>query len=260
MINLFHSFHIVSVSPWPILCSVGVLGITTSFIVFIKINCLSPALFCVVCVFFISILWWRDVSREATFVGDHSNKVQDRLKWGIRLFILREGLFFLAWFWAFFHHRLVPPQEIGSVWPPIQVFPFEPFGIPLLNTSVLLSSGIFVTWAHHNIIFSKAIKTPLLFTILLGFVFTVFQVLEYKRSLFSIRDRAYGTTFFVSTGFHGVHVVIGTGFLAYCFFRCIKNQLVSTHHVGLELSIWYWHFVDVVWLFLFSFIYWWGFK
>ena len=259
MIALFHSFHIVSIRPWPFLRGLGALTLINSLVLFFKIKLILPLLISLFCLIVFSFLWWRDICREGSLLGDHTNKVQDGLKWGISLFIFREVLFFVAWFWAFFHHRIVPTHEVGSLWPPLLILPFNPFSVPLLNTSILLASGVFVTWAHHNIIFSKKIKTPLMITILLGIVFTGFQLFEYINSAFSIRDGAYGTTFFVSTGFHGLHVIIGTVFLLYCFIRCYKNQFVSNHHVGLEFSIWYWHFVDVVWLFLFSFIYWWGF-
>ena len=258
MINLFHSFHIVTISPWPLLCGISALYIISSFVLFFKTSAYFSIYFSSFIVLVFSFLWWRDVTREGAFVGDHTNKVQDGLKWGMGLFIFREVLFFMAWFWAFFHHRIVPTHDIGIVWPPVSVVPFNPFRIPLLNTAILLSSGVFVTWAHHNILFSKDIKIPLIITILLGAVFTFFQIFEYKRRGFSIRDSTYGTTFFVSTGFHGVHVLVGSLFLLVCLYRVFKNHFVYNHHIGLEFSIWYWHFVDVVWLFLFSFIYWWG--
>ncbi len=256
--KIFHSFHIVTVSPWPLLCGIGGLFIMTSFILFFKERVTFSVVVSSTVMFLFSFLWWRDVTREGRFIGDHTNKVQDGLKWGIRLFIFSEVLFFMAWFWAFFHHRRAPSQDIGLVWPPVSVTPFNPFRVPLLNTAILLSSGVFVTWAHHNILFSKNIALPLFITVLLGGVFTFFQLFEYKSRRFSIRDRAYGTTFFVSTGFHGVHVIVGSIFLLVCLLRTIKNHFVYNHHAGLEFSIWYWHFVDVVWLFLFSFIYWWG--
>lgn len=258
MRNFFHSFHIVTIRPWPILCGIARLLIITSFILIFKTSLLFSGGVSLIILFLFSFLWWRDVTREGCFIGDHSNKVQDGLKWGIGLFIFREVLFFIAWFWAFFHHRTVPSHDIGILWPPIAVIPFNPFRIPLLNTAILLSSGVFVTWAHHNVLYSKNIFLPLFMTVLLGGIFTFFQIFEYKSRTFSIRDRAYGTTFFVSTGFHGVHVIVGSLFLLVCLIRTTKNHFVYNHHIGLEFSIWYWHFVDVVWLFLFSFIYWWG--
>lgn len=259
MLTTFHSFHIVSISPWPVLRGFAALALISSFVIIFKRRAITLTWFSFVCLFSLSFLWWRDVIRESRFLGDHSFKVQDGLKWGMALFILREVLFFFAWFWAFFHHRTAPAQEVGGVWPPLSIDPFNPFSVPLLNTAILLSSGVFVTWAHHNMVFGGGVSFPLFITILLGGVFTFFQGFEYLNRFFSIGDRAYGTTFFVSTGFHGAHVLVGTLFLLVCFFRCSKSHFVSTHHAGLEFSIWYWHFVDVVWLFLFSFIYWWGF-
>lgn len=260
MIKYFHTFHIVTVRPWPLLRGLCSFSLITSCVLFFKFSLFYPILISFISIRLISFLWWRDVCRERCLVGDHTNKVQDGLKWGIRLFILREVLFFMAWFWAFFHHRTVPTLEAGTVWPPLIITPFHPFSVPLLNTAILLSSGIFVTWAHHNVVNSKSMVFPLFCTIFLGGVFTGFQIFEYINRSFSIRDGAYGTTFFVSTGFHGVHVLVGTLFLLYCLIRCLQNQFVRNHHVGLEFAIWYWHFVDVVWLFLFSFIYWWGYK
>lgn len=206
-----------------------------------------------------TFLWWRDVSRERTGEGFHRIKVQDGLKWGMILFIFREVIFFFAWFWSFFHHRLNPVFDLGLRWPPFRLTPLDPFRVPLLNTAILLSSGIRVTWAHHNLFKNHNILFPILITIFLGILFTLFQLFEYINSFFAIRDSVYGTSFFVITGFHGLHVLIGTLFLVAITFRRTNIHFSPTHLVGFEFSIWYWHFVDVVWLFLFSFVYWWGF-
>jgi cytochrome c oxidase subunit 3 len=209
---------------------------------------------------FIIIQWWRDVIREGTYQGLHTILVGIGLRWGIILFITSEVFFFLSFFWAFFHRSLAPAIEIGTVWPPIGIKPFNPFQIPLLNTAILLGSGVTVTWAHHGLIDSnhKQVKHALLLTVLLGVYFTCLQALEYFEAPFCIADAVYGSTFFVATGFHGLHVIIGTIFLAICFFRHLNGHFSSGHHFGFEAAAWYWHFVDVVWLFLFVSIYWWG--
>jgi cytochrome c oxidase subunit 3 len=176
------------------------------------------------------------------------------------LFIVSEVMFFAAFFWAFFHSSLAPTVEIGAVWPPKGIEVLDPWQIPFLNTVILLSSGAAVTWAHHAIILSyrdQAIQ-GLTLTILLAILFTGFQVFEYLEAPFTISDGIYGSTFFLATGFHGFHVFVGTVFLIICLIRQMKNHFTNNHHFGFEAAAWYWHFVDVVWLFLFVSIYWWG--
>lgn len=206
------------------------------------------------------VQWWRDVIRESTYQGYHTKKVAKGLKVGMILFIISEVMFFFAFFWAFFHRRLSPSIQVGGLWPPIGINPLNPWGVPLLNTIVLLSSGVSVTWAHHAMKDSNHQETiaGLVITILLGVYFTNLQLGEYMEVRFSISDRVYGSTFFVATGFHGIHVLIGTMFLIVILGRTIYLHFSRDHHVGLEAAIWYWHFVDVVWIFLFIWIYWWG--
>ena len=209
---------------------------------------------------FTMIVWWRDVIREATFQGHHTLMVKQGLKYGMLLFIASEVLFFFSFFWAFFHSSLSPTIELGAVWPPQGIDPLNPFSVPLLNTAVLLSSGATVTWAHHAIISGRrgeAIR-GLTATVVLGLIFTALQAMEYYEAPFAISDSVYGSTFFVATGFHGLHVIIGTTFLAVCLGRLVSHQFTRHHHFGFEASSWYWHFVDVVWLFLYICIYWWG--
>lgn len=206
-------------------------------------------------------IWWRDVVREATFNGYHTKTVQLGLRYGMILFIVSEVMFFLAFFWAFFHSSLSPAIEIGSVWPPKSINPFNPWGVPLLNTFILLLSGATVTWAHHEIIVGarkEPAKLGLLLTLFLAVTFTALQVYEYIEASFSISDGIYGSTFFMATGFHGFHVIVGTAFLTVVTLRLIKNHFTKKHHFGFEAAAWYWHFVDVVWLFLFVTVYWWG--
>lgn len=204
--------------------------------------------------------WWRDITREGTFQGIHTNQVTLGLKIGIILFITSEVFFFISFFWAFFHRRLSPVIELGLIWPPIGINIFNPFQIPLLNTIILLSSGISVTWAHHRLInknFNETYKR-LLLTIILGIYFSFLQGYEYIDASFTFADSVYGSTFFIATGFHGIHVLIGTLFLFICFLRHNKFHFSKNHHFGFEAAAWYWHFVDIVWLFLYLSIYWWG--
>lgn len=204
--------------------------------------------------------WWRDITRERTFQGYHTNQVTSGLKWGIILFITSEIFFFISFFWGFFHSSLSPTIELGLTWPPTRIQIFDPFKIPLLNTIILITSGISVTWAHHRLINKNYSQTfyRLLLTVLLGIYFTLLQLIEYLEASFNISDSIYGSSFFIATGFHGIHVLIGTFFLLVCLIRHFIAHFSSHHHFGFEAAAWYWHFVDVVWLFLYISIYWWG--
>lgn len=205
-------------------------------------------------------VWWRDVVREGTFEGAHTQVVQRGLRMGMILFILSEVAFFAAFFWAFFHSSLTPTIEIGSEWPPRSIEPFNPMEVPLLNTVILLTSGATITWAHHAILAGRRDQAlaGLEWTIALAVAFTGFQAFEYIESSFNISDGIYGSTFFMATGFHGLHVMIGTIIIAVMTVRLYLYHFTREHHFGFEAGAWYWHFVDVVWLFLFTVVYWWG--
>lgn len=205
-------------------------------------------------------LWFRDIVAEGTFLGDHTLAVQKGLYIGVILFILSEALFFAAIFWAFFHSALTPTIELGAQWPPVGVEPVNPFELPLLNTVILLSSGATITYAHHALIKGNRGGSLYgsIFTIALAAIFTVFQAIEYSVSSFTISDGAFGTCFFFGTGFHGLHVIIGTIFLSVGLWRIFAYHLTDHHHLGFEAGILYWHFVDVVWLFLYVTMYYWG--
>nr|YP_009727736.1 cytochrome c oxidase subunit III [Cephenemyia trompe]QHX99771.1 cytochrome c oxidase subunit III [Cephenemyia trompe] len=255
-----HPFHLVDYSPWPLTASIGamttVVGMVKWFHEFNTSLFLLGNIITIMTVY----QWWRDVSRESTFQGLHTYSVTMGLRWGMILFILSEILFFISFFWAFFHSSLSPSIELGIMWPPMGITPFNPFQIPLLNTVILLSSGITVTWAHHSLMESNYSQATqgLFFTVLLGIYFTMLQAYEYIEAPFSIADSIYGSTFFMATGFHGIHVLIGTTFLIICLIRHLNNHFSKNHHFGFEAAAWYWHFVDIVWLFLFISIYWWG--
>ncbi len=253
-------FHLVELSPWPLTASIGALFLTGGLVGWFHRNTAAVALLGGLLIIITSIQWWRDIIREATYQGHHTHNVSSGIRWGIVLFIISEVCFFFAFFWAYFHRRLAPTPELGSCWPPHGLQVLNPFQVPLLNTAVLLASGVTVTWAHHSIIENKRTEglQALSLTVLLGIYFTVLQAEEYFEASFTIRDRAYGSTFFVATGFHGLHVLVGTTFLIICLIRLYANHFSSNHHFGFEAAAWYWHFVDVVWLFLYMSIYWWG--
>lgn len=255
-----HPYHIVDESPWPLYGSLGGLFLTSGIVSWFHLN--RKRLFFLGSLILLLVIfqWWRDVSREGRAQGLHRAIVELGLRWGILLFIVSEVFFFLRFFWAFFHRRLAPNVELGGVWPPKGILAFNPFQVPLLNTIVLISSGVSVTWAHHALIEGKfyQAKLGLNLTIFLGIYFTFLQALEYYEARFSFADRIYGSTFFIATGFHGFHVIVGTLFLSACLFRHSNFEFSPTHHFGFEAAAWYWHFVDVVWLFLYMVIYWWG--
>lgn len=211
-------------------------------------------------ILYVMYCWWRDVVREATFEDQHSIAVQKGLQIGVILFIVSEVMFFFAFFWAFFHSSIAPVYNIGNVWPPYAIATINTFTIPLANTFILLTSGATITWSHHAILARSKKQTiiSLLFTIVLGVLFTSLQVLEYLNSPFNISDSVFGSCFYMATGFHSFHILIGTAALLVSFVRIVLNHFTNKHHFGFESSIWYWHMVDVVWLFLFLNVYGWS--
>nr|YP_009501871.1 cytochrome c oxidase subunit 3 [Aacanthocnema dobsoni]AWU48798.1 cytochrome c oxidase subunit 3 [Aacanthocnema dobsoni] len=255
-----HQFHLVDPSPWPILTSLLIFNYVIFSILYFNTQIYYPSLIYINLVMIIMFLWWRDIQRESTFQGNHTLSVMKSMKYGMILFIVSEVLFFFSFFWSFFHHSLSPNMEMGLKWPPAGILSFNPLHIPLMNTVILLTSGITVTWAHSAMCYNNfnMTKNSLLLTIILGVYFTFLQYYEYLYSPFSISDSVYGSTFFITTGFHGIHVIIGTLFLFHSFIRMSKMHFSKTHHLGMEMAIWYWHFVDVIWLFLYMTIYWWG--
>lgn len=255
-----HPYHLVEESPWPFYRALGAFFLTTGLVKWFHSYSFSLVLIGLVVILSVMVQWWRDVSHEAVFQGLHTKVVELGLRWGMTLFIISEILFFVSFFWAFFHSRLSPTIELGGQWPPTGIQVFNVFEVPLLNTLVLISSGVTVTWSHHALIEGNFnnFKTGLVLTIVLGGYFTCLQGMEYYEASFSIADSVYGASFYVATGFHGLHVLVGTRFLVVCYKRGRKGQFRLQHHFGFEAAAWYWHFVDVVWLFLFISIYWWG--
>lgn len=255
-----HPYHLVDPRPWPFTGAVGSILFVTGIIRTIHLGTNPLITLGVLLLSATMIQWWRDVSREATLQGKHTDKVENGLRLGMLLFIMSEVLFFFSFFWAFFHSSLSPNVELGTNWPPSGLKPIRAFEVPLLNTVLLLSRGVTVTWVHIAILCSEFWQTQLAFlgTVLLGLLFSLLQIMEYRFSSFTVADSVFGCTFYIATGFHGLHVLIGTLFLVTIWARSWYGHFRNGHHFGFEARAWYWHFVDVVWLFLFVSIYWWG--
>lgn len=278
-----HDYHIVDPSPWPFLASLGAFTMLFGAVVWMNGDDTetlgsiagSPYIFVggLALVLYSAISWWSDVAKEGKS-GDHTPVVRIGLRYGMILFIMSEVMFFAAWFWMYFKHALLPmpatagdpdalggPGGVEGVWPPEGIQIVDPWHLPLLNTLILLTSGATVTWAHHAIVHSdrKSLIQGLLYTVLLGALFTMVQAYEYgeiyKYGLFDEGAGIYFSSFIMATGFHGAHVLIGSIFLLVCLVLALRGHFTAQSHVGFEGAAWYWHFVDVVWLFLFMGIY-----
>jgi cytochrome c oxidase subunit 3 len=272
-----HDYHLVDPSPWPFVGTIAAGSMFFGLVVYMHPDMFGagmeptlqglglwtafPGLLLLILT---AWFWWRDIIREAEYEGHHKPVVQLGMRYGMSLFICSEVMFFAAFFWAFFDASLAPkelPYEVpGGVWPPEGIQTFEAFDLPFMNTLILLLSGVTVTWAHHSLVEGdrRGLMRGLGLTILLGIAFTCLQAYEYSHAAFAITSGIYGSTFYMATGFHGFHVIVGTCFLIVCFFRARAGHFKPDHHFGFEAAAWYWHFVDVVWLFLFVCVYWWG--
>ena len=255
-----HDYHLVDPSPWPALGALSALVLASGFIWYMHEGPPWLGAIGLLMLLYTMFVWWRDVVREAKDEGHHTPVVQLHLRFGMIMFIASEVMFFMAWFWAYFNAALFPTEAMGGVWPPEGIQTFDPWHLPLINTLILLTSSTTVTWAHHAVREGnqKSAVQGLIVTVLLGAIFTCVQAYEYAHASFEFTSGIYGSTFFMATGFHGLHVIIGTIFLLVCLIRTAKGHFKPDHHFGLEAAAWYWHFVDVVWLFLFCFIYVWG--
>ncbi len=281
-----HDYHLVNPSPWPIFGAISAFILAIGAIQFMHGSSAVMLGVGFGLVLLTMFLWWRDVIREAEKNGDHTPVVQIHNRYGMILFIASEVMFFVAWFWAFFDVSLFPgtgvdpvqtaggvEQALGQVtrnevtqgvWPPVGTETFNPWKLPLVNTLILLLSGTTVTWAHHSLVQGnrKGLIWGLLLTVILGVLFTILQAYEYMHAGFAFDKAAggniYGSTFFMATGFHGFHVIVGTITLAVMLFRAMAGHFTPKQHFGFEAAAWYWHFVDVVWLFLFACIYVWA--
>jgi len=255
-------YHIVDISPWPLASSIGALLLTSGFACYM--HRISYGMFLFLLGLFVLLssmsVWWRDIIRESTYQGNHTLIVQRGLKIGFILFICSEVVFFGGFFWAFFHSSLSPSIFLGAVWPPVNIVGLNAFGIPLLNTAVLLLSGLSITWVHFSLISGNEVEAEYGFIVTLGLAvfFTLLQLGEYFTAPFNISDSVYGSVFYSLTGLHGLHVIIGSIFIGVCYARFSNSEFTTKHHLGFEFASWYWHFVDVVWLFLYVFVYLWG--
>lgn len=269
-----HDYHLVDASPWPLTGAVSAFLLAAGAVCLMKGLTfhgakLGPYIFGagVIGVLFTMFRWWSDVIREAEHGGFHTRVVQLSHRYGMMLFIASEVMFFVAWFWAYFDVSLFPASavqfqraELLGSWPPRGIETFDPWHLPLLNTLILLTSGTTITWAHHALLEGdrEGFRNGLWLTIGLGLFFSLVQALEYSHAAFDFSGHIYGATFFMATGFHGAHVIIGSIFLIVCLLRAYAGQFTPKQHLGFEFAAWYWHFVDVVWLFLFASIYVWG--
>ena len=255
-----HPYHLVDPSPWPLVGAIAGGTLAAGLVLYMHEITVWLIPVGVLLIFLTMYLWWRDVVREAEVEGHHTPIVQIGLRYGMALFIASEVMFFAAFFWAYFNAALFPKEATGFQWPPEGIETFDPFDIPLLNTLVLLLSGVTVTWAHHALRQNnrRDLVRGLTVTVALGILFTALQAYEYGHAAFAFTDGIYPSTFFMATGFHGFHVIVGTLFLIVCLFRSMAGHFTPEQHFGFEAAAWYWHFVDVVWLFLFCCIYIWG--
>ncbi|UAK24742.1 cytochrome c oxidase subunit 3 [Sphingomonas nostoxanthinifaciens] len=258
-----HDYHILPPSPWPLLGAIAGFMFAIGAIMYMHSAPYGGFMwaFGVLCILGVMAGWWGQVIKEA-HAGDHTPVVSLHLRYGMILFIASEVMFFVGWFWAWFDFSLFPStvDAVGGVWPPKGIEVINPFAFPLLNTLILLCSGTTVTWAHHALLHGdrKGMIQGLWCTILLGLTFSFIQAWEYAHAPFAFKGLNYGAAFFMATGFHGFHVLVGTIFLSVNLVRAYKGEFTPKQHFGFEAAAWYWHFVDVVWLFLFVSIYVWG--
>ncbi|MBL4806299.1 MAG: cytochrome c oxidase subunit 3 [Rhodobacteraceae bacterium] len=261
-----HDYHILQPSPWPLMGAISAFIMFYGAVMYFNTGWPWVMLVGLAGVLYTMYVWWADVIKESQ-VGDHTPVVKIGIRYGVIMFIASEVMFFFAWFWMFFKSALYPMtqiegiQEIATSFPAAGIDTFDPWHLPLINTLILLCSGAAATWAHHALAHEnnrKDLKTGLLIAILLGVLFTVFQAYEYSHAAFGFSGNIYGAVFFMATGFHGFHVLIGTIFLFICLMRARAGHFTPESHVGFEAAAWYWHFVDVVWLFLFISVYVWA--
>ncbi|MEB8387500.1 cytochrome c oxidase subunit 3 [Rhodobacteraceae bacterium KMM 6894] len=263
-----HDYHILTPSLWPLLGAVAGFVMLFGAVMWMspQMDNNQPWVFLIglLGVLYVMFGWWSETIAENQ-AGDHTPVVRIGLRYGFIMFIMSEAMFFAAWFWSFFKHAMYPMGEMSPIidgpWPPAGIETFDPWHLPLINTLILLCSGAAATWAHHALVHEnnrKDMKSGLLLAVLLGVLFTVFQAYEYSHAAFGFSGNIYGANFFMATGFHGFHVVIGTIFLFICYLRTVRGHFTPDNHIGLEAAAWYWHFVDVVWLFLFAAVYIWA--
>ncbi len=254
-----HPFHLVEPSRWPMVGAIGAFASAYGLVMFMREDGPWVLLGGGAILLFTLFGWWRDVVREAVTGKAHSNAVRTGLRVGMGLFIASEVMFFVAFFWAYFHNALRINPGIEQ-WPPAGIETLGAWGVPLVNTLILLSSGGVLMWAKHAL--EGGMRSRAVFGIglsaALGVLFLALQLYEYGHAAFAFVDGIYPSTFYMATGFHGFHVLVGVLFLTVCLFRTAAGHFDSGPKVGFQAAEWYWHFVDVVWVFLFTWFYWWG--
>lgn len=256
-----HLYHLVDESPWPLIVSSGAFFLTCSIVFWTMRleHSLSVVYINLIIILLIMYSWWKDIIVEASFQGKHTKVVKKGLWLGFILFMISEIMLFFVFFWGYFHYSLTISYELGFYWPGIGIEAVKSYRLPLFNTLILILSGITLTIAHKALLIGDLlnVKIRLILTILLGLFFEYLQVMEYSLTPFNINDGIFGNIFYFLTGLHGLHVFIGIVFLTICLIRLYRGQLLRDSHTGFEFAIWYWHFVDFVWILLFCVVYWW---
>lgn len=257
MITKFHHYFLLDYRPWPLISRINSFNLLFSVLLFFKFNDILPLSLRLMFLSVSSFFWWGSYRGESSLEGKNSNSLEKGIKFSMILFISSEVFFFFSFFWSYFHFFLSPTIETGLLWPPVGIEAFDPLRVPLINTLILVRSGVTITVRHHHLIGNRKIRSllRLAVTILLGVSFSYLQLMEYRRAFFSIRDSTFGTTFFILTGFHGIHVLIGSIFLRTVLYRQMKIISTNSDCLRFELASWYWHFVDVVWIFLYFMLY-----
>lgn len=260
--RLAYSYHLVTNSPWPLTTSISAFSLLLGNILSYqkKLGGIELISLSIIGLIISSIFWFKDIIIEGTYRGEHTDKVQKGLNLGFILFVVSEVCVFFGLFFAYFYNALVPAIEVGGLWPPIGIITLDFKAVPLLNTLILLSSGFSITACHNYLLnkdFSKSFSY-LFLTILLGIIFAYFQYFEYYSSFFTISDSVFGSSFFLLTGCHGLHILIGTTFLIFTLLRLALSHFSHTHHLQFSAAAIYWHFLDAVWLLLYFILYCWS--
>lgn len=260
MIKINQPYFLLTLRPWPILISFNSFNIIISNIIIINFKINIFIILNLLTIILTAILWWRDVIRERTFQGNHNFYIINIIKLRIIIFIISEIFLFISFFWNFLHNSLAPSIELGLNWPPKNIQFFNPILIPILNTIILITSSFTITLSHFYLLNNKKNKTIIYLnlTILLSIYFIILQIIEYKEATFTFSDSIFGSSFYIATGFHGIHVIIGIIFLIINLIRIKKLHFSFIHHIRFELAAWYWHFIDIIWLFLYITFYWWN--
>nr|AKM70018.1 cytochrome oxidase subunit III [Phloeomyzus passerinii] len=260
MMKINQPYFILNLSPWPIMMSLNLFNFLISNIMMMNYNFNLLLINNMIIILLIMMTWWRDIIRESTFQGKHNFFIMNLIKFSMILFIISEMFLFISFFWNFLHNSLSPSIELGLNWPPKNINFFNPILIPMLNTIILLTSSFTITLTHFYLLNNKKKKSIIYLnlTIILSIYFIILQMIEYKQATFTFSDSIFGSSFYMATGFHGLHVIIGMMFLIINLIRMIKNHFSFIHHISFELSAWYWHFIDIIWLFLYMTFYWWN--